>query len=315
MQLLALDRHQVRELLEPEQLLDALAEGFRALSAGLLDVPPRTRAATAEGVLLSMPAAWPGRGLGAKLVSVFHDNRAQGLPTHQGLILLFDPATGAPCALLDGEHITAWRTAAVVVLSIRLLARAGARSLALVGGGEQAQALLPMLQRVLPGFDDIRLASRNPATLAPLQELAPTALICDSVQQAVTGADVVCLCTSSPQPVLEAAWLAAGTHLASVGFRPPGGELGADVLANCGLFVESREAFSAPPAGCAELQGCDADAATELGEVLLGRRPGRSSDDALTVYKSMGHAMEDLVAAQLVYAEALRRGIGSRLEL
>jgi alanine dehydrogenase len=314
MQLLALDRHQVRELLDPAQLLDALADGFRALSAGSLDVPPRTRAATADGSLLCMPAAWPGRGLGTKLVSVFHDNGKSGLPTHQALILLFDPSSGAPRALLDGDCITALRTAAGIVLSIRLLARAGARSLAIVGAGEQAHALLHMLL-LLPQFDDIRLASRNHQALAALHAEAPDALVCASVRQAVTDADVVCLCTSSAEPVLSASWLAPGTHLASVGFRPPGGEIGPDVLAVCELFVESRQAFAAPPAGCAELQGHDPDAATELGEVLLGRRGGRSHADALTVYKSMGHAMEDLVAAQLVYAAALSRGVGGLIEL
>ena len=136
-----------------------------------------------------------------------------------------------------------------------------------------------------------------------------------SAEDAVRGADVVCLCTTSPTPALHRRWLAPGTHVTSVGYMPPGSELASDVLDDARVFVETRLAYAAPPAGCAELAGRDADHGTELGEVLLESRPGRESADQITVYKSMGHAVEDLVAARLVYERATRDGVGSLVAL
>jgi ornithine cyclodeaminase/alanine dehydrogenase-like protein (mu-crystallin family) len=120
----------------------------------------------------------------------------------------------------------------------------------------------------------------------------------------------VCLATHAPEPVIRADWIKAGTHVTSVGYFPPRGELPADLLQRCGLFVESSESFAPPPVGCGELQGFDSSRGASLGDVLLGRRPGRRSSEQITVYKAMGVAMEDLVAAELVYAKAKRTGLG-----
>jgi len=137
----------------------------------------------------------------------------------------------------------------------------------------------------------------------------------DGVEAAVRGADVVCLCTSSSEPVLDPGWIAPGAHVTSVGFAPPGGELARALAARGRLFVESRRAFEPPPAGCAELQGLDPDAAAELGEVLLGRREGRTGEQDVTVYKSMGHVAEDLAAAALVADRARAAGVGREIDL
>jgi len=136
----------------------------------------------------------------------------------------------------------------------------------------------------------------------------------ETAEEAVRGADVVCLCTSASEPVISSDWLAPGMHVTSVGYNPPGGELDRRVIEQGHLFVETRQAFEPPPAGCGELVGFDPGVGTELGEVLLGRSPGRQSEDELTVYKAMGHACEDLAAAGLVYQRAKQDGAGRTVE-
>jgi ornithine cyclodeaminase/alanine dehydrogenase-like protein (mu-crystallin family) len=144
----------------------------------------------------------------------------------------------------------------------------------------------------------------------------PKARAVESFEEAARGADVIAMCTHSSTPVVQREWVAPGTHVTSVGYAAPHGELDRELAEAANLFVESRAAaFSPPPAGCMELAGMDPEKASEMGEVLLGKRPGRRSDDEITVYKSMGHAVEDLAASNLVYKEALARGIGSTVEL
>ena len=149
----------------------------------------------------------------------------------------------------------------------------------------------------------MRLVARDPAAASRLGVAAGT----------VEGADVVCLCTSSSSPVLSS--VAPGVHVTSVGFAPPGGELDPALAASSRLFVETLQAFEAPPAGCAELAGLDPSAGTELGSVLLGQAPGRESADEVTVYKAMGHIAEDAAAAELVYRAALSAGVGRDIDL
>src|SRR5262249_13531110 len=162
-----------------------------------------------------------------------------------------------------------------------------------VGAGVQGRSHLLMLSHVRP-FAEIRIASRH---LAHAQELAATDVRARAIagaEEAVRGADVVCLCTNAGEPVIRRNWLAPGMQVTSVGYAPPGGELDPQVIEPGHLFVETRLAFEPPPVGCAELAGLDPSAGTELGEVLLGRGLGRQADDELTVYKAMGHACEDL---------------------
>jgi ornithine cyclodeaminase/alanine dehydrogenase-like protein (mu-crystallin family) len=271
----------------------------------------RDDAGAPVGFLAAMPGWARSAGLVAKLVSVFPGNHDRGLPSHQALIAVFDPATGAPVAIMDGTLITALRTAASAALACRVLSRDDARVLAIVGAGVQGDAHLRAVPRVRP-FTEIRIASRDFSHARSLAAQHPAAIAVESFEAAVRGADVVCCCTDAPSPVLLRGWLWPGTHVSSVGASRLGPELDAATIAAASVFVESRIACSPPPAGAHELVGVDPASVTELGEVLLGLRPGRDSDASLTVWKSMGHAVEDAVAAHLVLSAARALG-GGRL--
>lgn len=315
MNILLLNETEVQRLLNPDTLLDALAEGFKAQSSDHVDAPKRIGVSVPDtGFLLAMPAYQQGREITVKLVSVFHDNTRLGIPSHQALICLFDPQTGTPLSFMDGTYITAIRTAGAAALSTRLLARTDTRVLAIIGAGVQGRSHLTMLPRVR-SFSEIRIASQH---FAHAQQLAATdsrAHAVETAEEAVRGADVVCLCTSAGKPVISLDWLAPGMHVTSVGYSPPGGELDPQVAKHGRLFVETRLAFEPPPAGCGELAGLDPGVGTELGEVLLGKSQGRQSNDELTVYKAMGHALEDMAAASLVYRRAMQEGAGNTVVL
>jgi len=314
MKMLLLNRAEIESLLDFEALIEQLSSGFTALSSGQVIAPPRVQLQSPpHGFLLAMPAFQPGEPLAVKLVTVFAENERRGLPSHQGLICLFDAGTGNPLAVMDGAYLTAVRTAAAAALSVRLLAREDARVLAIIGAGAQGHAHLQLVA-LARRFDRIRLTSRH---LKAAEEMAASvsgeSAILDVVstpQEAVADADVVCLCTSSGTPVIEAEWLSPGTHVTSVGYAPPGSEVPMTLIQRSRLFVETRQAFAPAPAGCVELAGFEPEYGTELGEVLLDLHPGRQTADELTLYKSMGHAMEDLVAASFVYRKAAQEGRG-----
>lgn len=310
MESLMLNKTEVQRLLDPDMLLDALAEGFKALSEGRVDAPKRIGVTVPDsGFLLSMPAYQQGREITVKLVSVFHDNHRFGIPSHQAIICLFDAQTGSPLSFMDGTYITALRTAGAAALSAHLLARTDVRVLAIIGAGVQGHSHLKMLPRVRQ-FSEIRIASAHFDHAEQLAAMDSRAYAVESIEQAVRGAEVVCLCTHSGEPVISYDWLPPGMHITSVGYSPPGGELDPKIVEHGHLFVETRMAFEPPPAGCGELAGFDRSTGTELGEVLLGRASGRQSQDEITVYKAMGHACEDMAAASLVYRRAKQEGVG-----
>jgi ornithine cyclodeaminase/alanine dehydrogenase-like protein (mu-crystallin family) len=313
-ELLVLSQSEVQSLLDVDELLEALSRAFVEVSAGRTSVPPRVAARTSGGLLGVMPGYLPGAGLEAKLVAVFPGNHQHALPSHMALIALFDEETGRPMALMDGTHITAVRTAAAAALSARLLARADVRVLAILGAGVQGDAHLDAMNRVRD-FHEIRIASRNRNHAEALASLDSRARAMTDFEHAVRGADVVCCCTDAAEPVIAYEWLQAGAHVTSIGANPAGPELDQDTVRNGRLFVESRVAFSVPPAGSAELAGLDPAIATELGEVISGAARGRGSNEEITVYKSMGHAVEDAAAARLVYDRALRESVGRRVAI
>ena len=309
MPLLLLSQEDVERLLDPATMLDVLAQGFADLSSGNVVAPGRTGLRTPDGFFATMPGWRAGGPIGVKLVSAFHENPARGLPGHQAVICLFDPETGTPLAVMDGTHITALRTAGGAALSARLLARPDVSSLAIIGGGVQGVAhahLMPLVRDVI----DIRVWSPSVASAARVAAVATHARVANSAEEAVRDADIVCLCTSAQEPPVRADWIAPGAHVTSVGFNPPGGEIDSALLDRGHLFVESYDAFQPAPVGCPELEGRDPKGGTELGEVILGVRPGRGSAEEITIYKSMGHAMEDVVTANLVYQAALAEGEG-----
>jgi alanine dehydrogenase len=308
-EVLVLSEAEVASLLDLDELLAGLADAFQILSAGRTSVPPRVGAFAEAGILAAMPVYLPGVALGAKLVTVFPGNHEHGRPSHQALIALFDPEDGTPSAVMDGTRITATRTGASAAVAADALARTDAEVLAILGAGVQGRSHLETFPRVRD-FREIRVASRTPEHAVALAAEHPAAKAVDTFAEAVAGADVVCCCTDAREPIIQAAWLAPGTHVSSVG-GTFGDELDAATVRGGRVFVEWRGAVtSAPPAGASELQGLDPVTVTEIGEVLAGTRPGRTSADELTVYKSTGHAVEDAVAAQLVYQRAVQAGAG-----
>jgi alanine dehydrogenase len=294
--MLVLSRRDVETLLDLDELIDALAHAHAELSAGHASIPPRIAAFAPAGLLGAMPAYLPSAGLGCKLVSLFPQNTDRD--THQAAIMLFEPDNGSPLALLDGTYITAMRTAGAAALSAKLLAREDAKVLAVLGTGVQGRAAVEMFPRVR-AFTEVRVAGRG------------------EFEDAVRGADVVAATTAAEEPVVRSEWLSPGTHVTSVGYHPPGSELDPAIVERAGVVcVELRESsFAAPPAGAVELAGVDPEQAVELGELVAGSRPGRGSDAEITLYKSVGVAIQDLAAAALVLRAARKRNIGQEFEL
>jgi len=314
-ELLYLSRADVERLLDVDAMLDALGKALVIFSSGITSVPPRAGARVGErGLLGTMPGYVPGVALEVKLVSVFPGNHHHGLPSHQGVIMVFDEDTGAPLALMDGTYITAIRTGGTAAVAARLLARDDAAVLAILGAGVQGGSHLETFPRIRD-FKEIRIASRDQDKARALAARHPSAVVVDSFEAAVRGADVFACCTDAREPILRREWLKPGAHVSSVG-GTWGPELDAATIAAGRVFVEWRgAATNPPPAGAAELQGLDAGSITEVGEVLAGTKPGRLSRDEITIYKSTGHAVEDAAAARLVYDRARAEGAGITLEL
>jgi ornithine cyclodeaminase/alanine dehydrogenase-like protein (mu-crystallin family) len=314
-QLLYLSRVDVERLLDVEAMLEALGRALVLFSSGVTSVPPRAGARVGErGILGAMPGYVPGVALEVKLVSVFPANHDAGLPSHQGLIAVFDEGTGAPLAVMDGTYITAIRTGGTAAVAARALAREDASVLAILGAGVQGWSHLETFPRIRD-FKEIRIASRNADHAAALAARHPRARVAQSFEDATRGADVVACCTDARTPVIRRDWLKKGAHVSSVG-GTWGPEIDAETIGASRVFVEWRgSASTPPPAGAVELQGMDPLALTEVGEVLAGTRPGRQSEDEITLYKSTGHAVEDAATARLVYDRAIAEGAGVSLTL
>jgi ornithine cyclodeaminase/alanine dehydrogenase-like protein (mu-crystallin family) len=311
--MLVLTRADVEELLDLDTLLAALVDAHVELSSGAVSMPARIAALAGDaGLLGAMPGYLPSAGLGCKLVTLFPRNVDR--PTHQAAIVLFDPANGSPVALMDGTYITATRTGAAAALAARELARADARVLAILGTGVQARSHARAFARIRD-WSDVRVAGRN---AEKVEELAAEigARPAGSFEEAVRGADVVAAATHSAEPVVRLDWIAAGTHVSSVGYNAPGSELDPALVRAATVVVESRgSSFAPPPSGAPELAGIDPASVAELGEVLAGGKSGRTSPNEITLYKSVGVAVQALAAAALVVAAARERGAGTEIEL
>lgn len=308
-----LSESDVQRCLDLPRLLDALEDGFRALERGEVQSPPRPELVIpGRGFSLAMPAWQQGSKIAVKVVNVFDANQRVGLPSHLSLITLYEPDTGAACCVMDGTYITGLRTAASAALSARLLARRSARVATVVGAGVQAREhlrLLPMVRE----FDHINVCSLHADEAERLAATHPLARATRDLRAAVVESDVVCLATHSAEPVIDPRWIKPGAHVSSVGYHPPAGELPPQLAREHRLFVETLDAFEAPPVGCAELAALDGRRASTLGAVALGRAQRRHEDD-ITVFKAMGIAMEDLVAANLALQTAIEQSIGSFMQ-
>jgi ornithine cyclodeaminase len=327
--MLVLSRFDVERALDLDQLLDAVAGAMADLSAGHASVPTRVAATVAgrDAMLAAMPAFLPSApALATKLVSLFPHNRDR--PTHQGVICCFDPETGTPIALMDGTYVTAARTAAGSALATRLLARRDARVGCVIGTGVQARAHARALSRAWP-LDMLRITGRDRAKVEDLvaelsDQLDVTIEAAPSIEDGVRFADIICATTHAPQPVVCRQWLRSGTHINSVGYNTSGdGEIDAATIRDALLVVESRAAVLAvPPAGAVEVHRAIEDGTVtaehihaEVGELVSGTTTGRTSDEQLTLYKSVGVAVQDAAAAALALQAATNHGVGTTVTI
>lgn len=321
-ELLVLAHDDVKRLLPMGDCIELMAEVLADLTRGAVWQPLRfvVRPPDEPSLMGLMPAhrSQPQPAYGLKIVCIFPGNPARGLDAHQGGVLLFDGETGAPRALLDASAVTEIRTAAVSGVATRLLAREDATELAILGSGVQARSHLEAMATVRP-FARARVWSRTAEHARALASEASAPFAVDAVasaEEAVRGADVVVTATSSREPIVEREWLEPGAHVNAVGSSiPTARELDAETVAAASLFADTREsmlneggdyllAVSEAGIGPDHIQA-------ELGEVLVGAHAGRRSADELTVFKSLGIGVEDLAAAELVYARARESGAGT----
>ncbi len=318
----------VRASLTMKDCIEAMDAMLRQFAAGDLYLPLRTvvRPPKSPGLMGLMTAhrAGDGPAFGLKAVAIFPENPTRGLDAHQGVVVVFDGVTGRVTGLLDASSITAIRTAAVSAVATRALARAGASSLAVLGAGVQAAAHIEAMACVLP-LERVRIYSRRPEPAAELAAATAALYAWDvsaaaSVEDALRDADVVVTTTTAREPIVERAWLAPGTHVNAVGSSiPTTRELDGATMAAARIVVDARESARNESGDIllAMREGTLAEdvALAELGEVLAGSAPGRASADELTVFVSLGLAVEDLAAAELALRVAAAAGRGAEVEL
>jgi ornithine cyclodeaminase/alanine dehydrogenase-like protein (mu-crystallin family) len=324
---LVLSGPEVRRLLRYDECADAMRAALSALARGEAQQPLRSvlRPSGAAGLIALMPCYLPGRdaGYGLKAICITPANPAIGLDAHQGIVLLSSASTGEPLAVLNASAVTEIRTAAVSAVATELLARPDADVLAIVGTGVQgrAHALAISAARRLSGIRVCgRTAAKSAAFAASLRdELAVPVTACPSAADAVAGAGIIVTATSSAVPVLHRDWIAAGAHINAVGAcLPTTRELDSETVAAAALFADSRESAGAEAGDylLALAEGAiGADhVRAELGEILTGRAPGRRDGQQITVFESLGLAIEDLAAAALAYRKATKLGAGCHIE-
>ena len=324
--MLLLSRNDLEQLLPPLDLVEALAQAFRLYARGGATVPARSvTAVTADGLLLLMPSAAPDDrlGLGVKLVTYYGGNVARGRPTLHATFCLMDHATGEPLALLEGTFLTGLRTAATSALAARLLARPDSARAVCFGAGVQARfqlrclaAVLPLTSAIVIGRDAARAGRFASVMSAELGVPVETG----TGRDAVPRADVITCATTSATPVLFGAELSPGTHVDAVGaFRATDREVDGETVRRARVVVDTY-AGALEEAGDILLPLQEglvgrAHIAAELAEVVTGARPGRTTPDEITLFKSVGFALEDLTGARLAYNRAVARGIGTEVRL
>ena len=343
-----LSESDVKAVLTIDDLIETMAAALKRFSKGEVTQPVRTVISVGgdDAFCGLMPAYVPSESLGAKVVTVFGRNATRGLPSHLASVLLLDHETGALRALLDGRFITESRTAAVSAVSSRLLAREGVASLAIIGTGVQARSHLDALSRVHrlkhvavwspnkahrdrfvaevgtnpgrsgdgPGTDPGRTRDG-----AGAEGRRPVVKAADHAGEAIVGADLIVLVTSSPTPVIESGWVKPGAHVISVGAcRPNQREMDPELVARGRLFVDSRAAALVESGdvvlGIQEGRFTADHIVAEIGELVNGAA-GRRSQTDITIFKSLGLAVEDVMAADLAYRRAVEQGIGMELTL
>jgi ornithine cyclodeaminase/alanine dehydrogenase-like protein (mu-crystallin family) len=320
--MLILGHDDVLAALSPADCADAMAAVLAAHARGEALMPLRSMVPFegAAGFIATMPA-WRGGSdpvFSLKSLVIAPGNPARGLDTHQGTVTLFNGETGVPSAILDASAVTSVRTAAVSAVATKVLAREDSRVLTILGAGVQGRAHLRALADVRE-FDEVRVYSPSREHAQALADGRAT--VSPSAEEAVRGADVIVLATSSPEPVIRRDWLVPGAHVNAIGASVPSSrELDTDTVAACALYCDSRESLrhEAGEFHRAVEEGAiggEDHVRAELGEVLAGMAAGRTDSRELTVFRSLGLAVEDLAAAERAVSVARQRGIGVEVTL
>lgn len=325
--MLILSAAQVKELVEMREAINLMESALAEFSGGhaVMPVQATTRILPRGGLMLSMPA-FMGKtdALGSKTLTIYNGNPQKGLPRILAVILLNDPHTGKVLALVDGTYLTAVRTAAASGAATKYLATTGPKCLGIVGTGVQGHSHLWAMLEVAQ-VTSVRIYNRSREKAEAFEASAERRFgvpidIANSAEEAIRGSDLVVLATSSATPVVKWEWFKPGCHINAVGsYSSDIRELDSDTVASSRILVDSRDAVYAE---CGDIlmplqEGriSRAQAADEIGEVVAGTKPGRSTADQVTLYKGVGMAVEDVAIAALVYRKALARGMGTNVDL
>lgn len=325
--MLVISEEQVRAILDMEELISALEQAHVQFSTGKAVMPVRLVVPLPEvgGRITSMPAfLGEGNALGIKIISYFRDNPRRGLPPILATLSLYSAETGKLLALMDGTYLTAVRTACASAMATRVLARAETPVLGVLGAGTQARTHIRALSRVR-AIQRVLVWSPSGVSAIYVKEELEEEVGCEilpqeSVEALVREADILATVTAAAEPVLKAEWLQPGAHVNAVGsHRPDARELGSDTVQRAVVVVDSLDAIHSE---CGDiLLAMEEGAITrdhirgEIGEVLAGAKPGRTGDQEVTLYKSVGIAVQDVAAAALVYRQALEQGVGTEVEM
>lgn len=310
-----------------DECMDVMADALSALARGeaILPLRPVMRLPEKVGALGLMPSYLANiKAMGLKAVSVFPGNHGTRYDSHQGAVLLFEATHGQLLSVMDATSITAIRTAAVSGVATRLLARADAQSLAILGSGTQARTHFGAMMEAR-GIKTVRVWSRNDERATRFADLEAKrngieVRAAATVEEAVAGADIICTTTAAPEPILKGEWISPGTHINAVGSSVPfTRELDTAAVKNARLYVDRRES-TLNEAGdflFAKREGAidDSHIVGEIGEILLGTVEGRRTPGEITLFKSLGLGIEDLAAANHIYRRAVERGAGVSVEL
>ena len=323
--MLVLNQSDVERMLTMPKCVDLMAQTLSALARGEATMPLRTVFAIPDGAFAVMPAALANPStVGAKLITVLPKNNNTKYDSHQGAVLLFDTDNGSLLAVMDASSITQIRTAAVSGVATNALAKKSATSLGILGAGAQGHSHLDAMMAVRP-LKVVKVWSRNGASAEKLAKVAREKYGADAkavptAEDASTNIDIICAATASNEPVLFGEWLSPGTHVNAVGAsQNHAREIDSATVVRSRLYVDRREsALKEPGDIITPIKNGEITPdhiVGEVGEVLIGKAPGRANDQEITLFKSLGLAIEDLASAHFLYAEAKRQGAGVEVEL
>jgi alanine dehydrogenase len=325
MDILWLDQSDVKSVLDMSSTLSAVESGFREHGLKKVQMPPKSYLYFTEhnGDLRTMPSFMEEQDIsGVKIVNVHPDNREKGLPTVMAVVVLNSTETGAPLAVMDGSYLTDMRTGAAGGVATKYLARRDSRVVGMVGVGDQARTQLLAISEVMD-IDEVKITSRKPSSCDSFEKEMKQAVNCDFTRKGsiedVCDCDVLVTTTPVRSPIVRSEWVRDGTHINAIGADAMGKqELESSLLKRSKVIVDDIvQASHSGEVNVSISSGAfsETDIYAELGEIVAGTKPGRESDEEITIFDSTGLAVQDLVTANMVYEKALEKGIGKKLEL